>query len=214
VLIRHEVMLINKRMRLYLQKGFWMENEQKAVISVHKPGIKEKIFFFISGVLVSVPFTLFFSGFTDTLCVALPFFFAEVCSVVIFAPFIEEFAKVFPLFYRHGETERSIMTLAILIGLGFGVTEFALYVFTLDAFFISRIPAVIFHASSAGITGYGIAKKKPIPFYLIAVSLHLGNNLSALLGTSLSIILGLAIVITAYLLAWRLYNRTSENVVV
>jgi RsiW-degrading membrane proteinase PrsW (M82 family) len=214
VLIRHEVMLINKRMRLYLQKGFWMENEQKAVISVHKPGIKEKIFFFISGVLVSVPFTLFFSGFTDTLCVALPFFFAEICSVVIFAPFIEEFAKVFPLFYRHGETERSIMTLAILIGLGFGVTEFALYVFTLDAFFISRIPAVIFHASSAGITGYGIAKKKPIPFYLIAVSLHLGNNLSALLGTSLSIIPGLAIVITAYLLAWRLYNRTSENVVV
>jgi RsiW-degrading membrane proteinase PrsW (M82 family) len=191
-----------------------MENEQKAVISVHKPGIKEKIFFFISGMLVSVPFTLFFSGFTDTLCVALPFFFAEICSVVILAPFIEEFAKVFPLFYRHGETERSIMTLAILIGLGFGVTEFALYVFTLDAFFISRIPAVIFHASSAGITGYGIAKKKPIPFYLIAVSLHLGNNLSALLGTSLSIIPGLAIVITAYLLAWRLYNRTSENVVV
>ncbi len=191
-----------------------MENEQKAVMPVHKPDIKEKIFFFLSGVLVSVPFTLFFSGFTDTLCVALPFFFAEVCSVVIFAPFIEEFAKVFPLFYRHGETERSIVTLAILIGFGFGVTEFALYVFTLDAPFISRIPAVIFHASSAGITAYGIAKKKPLPFYLIAVSLHLANNLSALLGTSLSVIPGLVVVVTAYLLAWRLYHRTSETVVV
>ena len=37
-----------------------METEQKAAISVHKPDIKEKIFFFISGLLVSVPFTVFF----------------------------------------------------------------------------------------------------------------------------------------------------------
>ena len=44
------------------------------------------------------------------------------------APFIEELAKVFPLFYRHGETERSIVMLGILIGLGFGITEFVLYV--------------------------------------------------------------------------------------
>ena len=191
-----------------------MATEQKAIIHVHKPSIKEKLFFFLSGILVSVPFTLFFSGFTDTLCVTLPFFYAQVCSVVIFAPFIEEFAKVFPLFYRHGETERSIMTLAILTGLGFGVTEFALYVFTLNYSPIARIPGLIFHASSAGITGYGIAKKKPIPFYLIAVSLHLGNNLFALVGGSFSVILGLAILIAAYLLAWRLYSRTSEMVIV
>jgi RsiW-degrading membrane proteinase PrsW (M82 family) len=191
-----------------------MATEQKEVIHVHKPDIKEKIFFFLSGILVSVPFTLFFSGFTDTLCVTLPFFFAEVCSVVIFAPFIDEFAKVFPLFYRHGETERSIMSLAILIGLGFGVTEFAIYVFTLNYSPIARIPGLIFHASSAGITGYGIAKKNPIPFYLIAVSLHLGNNLFALVGGSLSVILGLVILIAAYLLAWRYYSRTSETVIV
>lgn len=191
-----------------------MSTEQKAVIHVHRPDIKEKLFFFLSGVLVSVPFTLFFSGFTDTLCVTLPYLFAQVCSVVIFAPFIEEFAKVFPLFYRHGETERSIMTLAILIGLGFGVTELILYVFTLDATLISRLPGVIFHASSAGITSYGIAKKKPMPYYLIAVTLHLGNNLFALLGTDLSIIPGLAILVIAYLLAWRLYRQTSETVIV
>ena len=36
-----------------------METET-ATISVHKPDIKEKIFFFLSGLLVSVPFTLFF----------------------------------------------------------------------------------------------------------------------------------------------------------
>ena len=191
-----------------------METEQKAVLPVHKPDIKEKIFFFISGLLVSVPFTFFFSGFTDTLCVALPMLFAEVCSVVIFAPFIEEFAKVFPLFYRHGETERSIVNLAILTGLGFGVTEFALYVFVLGVPFIDRVPGVIFHASSAGITAYGIAKKKPLRFYLTAVSLHLSNNLFALVGTELSVIPGLAVLIITYLLAWRLYNRTSETIVV
>jgi RsiW-degrading membrane proteinase PrsW (M82 family) len=191
-----------------------VENEQNAVIPVHKPDIKEKLFFFMSGILVSVPFTLFFSGFTDAFCVTLPLFYDQICSVVIFAPFIEEFAKVFPLFYRHGETERSIVTLAILAGLGFGVTEFVLYVFTLDVSFVSRIPAVIFHASSAGITAYGIAKKKPLRFYLVAVSLHLANNLIALLAFSLAVIPGIAVVVAAYILAWRLYNRTSENVVV
>ncbi len=191
-----------------------MENEQNVVIPVHKPDIKEKLFFFMSGILVSVPFTLFFSGFTDAFCVTLPLFYDQICSVVIFAPFIEEFAKVFPLFYRHGETERSIVTLAILAGLGFGVTEFVLYVFTLDVSFVSRIPAVIFHASSAGITAYGIAKKKPLRFYLVAVSLHLANNLIALLAFSLAVIPGIAVVVAAYILAWRLYNRTSENVVV
>jgi RsiW-degrading membrane proteinase PrsW (M82 family) len=77
---------------------------------------------------------------------------------------VEEVAKVFPLFYRHGETERSIFNLGVLVGLGFGVTEFALYVFTLNAFFIFRLPGIIFHASSAGITAYGIAKKKPVLF--------------------------------------------------
>lgn len=191
-----------------------MKNEQKTVIPVHKPDIKEKAFFFISGILVSVPFTLFFSGFTDAFCVTLPLLYGQVCSVVIFAPFIEEFAKVFPLFYRHGETERSIVTLGILAGLGFGVTEFALYVFTLGAPLISRIPAVIFHASSAGITAYGIAKNKPLVFYLIAVLLHLTNNLISLLAFSFAVIPGIAVVVIVYLLAWRLYTRTSENVVV
>ena len=193
-----------------------METEQKASISLHKPDIKEKLFFFLSGLLVSVPFTVFFSVFSASLCVAMPLIFAQVCSVVLFAPFIEEVAKVFPLFYRHGETERSILNLAILVGLGFGVTEFALYVFALGAPFISRVPGIIFHASSTCITAYGIAKKKPISFYLIAVAFHLTNNLLALFSNSLSFLYIPAIFILAatYLLALYLYRRTSETIVV
>jgi RsiW-degrading membrane proteinase PrsW (M82 family) len=192
-----------------------METEQKATIAVHKPDIKEKIFFLSSGLLMSVPFTLFFSEFSNSLCVAMPLLFAQVCSLAIFAPFIEEVAKVFPLFYRHGETERSLLDLGILVGVGFGVTEFVLYVFTLGAPFISRIPGIIFHASSAGITAYGIAKKKPVPFYHISVALHLANNLLALFSSEVSFLYipGLIVLVATYLLAWRLYRRTSETIV-
>ena len=192
-----------------------METEQRATISVHKPNIREKIFFLSSGLLMSVPFTLFFSDLSDSLCGAIPLLFAQVCSLVIFAPFIEEVAKVFPLFYRHGETERSILDLGILVGLGFGLTEFTLYVFTLGEPFISRIPGVIFHASSAGITAYGIAKKKPVQFYLVSVALHLTNNLIALFSSSFAFLYmpGLITLIATYLLAWHFYRQTSETIV-
>jgi RsiW-degrading membrane proteinase PrsW (M82 family) len=192
-----------------------METEQQATISVHKPDIKEKLFFLGAGLLMSVPFTLFFSEFTDSLCVALPLLFAQVCAVVIFAPFIEEISKVFPLFYRHGETERSILDLGILVGVGFGVTEFALYVFTLGAPVLSRIPGIIFHASSTCITAYGIAKKKPVKFYLIAVAAHLANNLLALFSNEVAFLYipGIIVLIATYLLAWRLYRQTSETIV-
>jgi RsiW-degrading membrane proteinase PrsW (M82 family) len=162
---------------------------------------------------MSVPFALFFSNFTNSLCFVLPMFFAEVCATVILAPFIEEFAKVFPLYYRHGETERSIMTLAVLTGLGFGVTEFMLYVFTLGAPPISRVTGLIFHASSAGITAFGIAKKKPLRFYLVAVSLHLTNNLFAVIGTPLLFLPRVAILIATFILASLLYQQTSANIV-
>ena len=192
-----------------------METEQKATISVHKPDIKEKIFFLGAGLLMSVPFTLFFADLSNVLCVALPLLFAQVCAIVIFTPFIEEVAKVFPLFYRHGETERSIVDLGILVGVGFGVTELAVYVFTLDQPFIGRIPGVIFHASSACIAAYGIAKKKPFQFYLIAVAVHLLNNLLALFSSDVPalFILALIILVGTYLLAWRLYRQTSETIV-
>lgn len=192
-----------------------METEQKATISVHKPDIKEKIFFIGAGLLMSVPFTLFFSDLSNELCVAMPLLFAQVCAIVIFAPFIEEVAKVFPLFYRHGETERSFLELGILVGVGFGLTEFALYVFTLGEPFFSRIPGIIFHASSACITAYGIAKKKPLLFYLIAVFAHLVYNFLALFSDEVSFLFipALFVLLGTFLLAWRLYHRTSETIV-
>ena len=164
---------------------------------------------------MSVPFTLFFSELTNSLCDVMPLFFAQVCAVVFFAPFIEEVAKVFPLFYRHGETERSLLDLGILVGLGFGLTEFVLYVFTLDAPVLARIPGIIFHASSAAITAYGIAKKKPLQFYLIAVAAHLSHNLFALFSSEVELLYipALFILVATYLLAWRLYQQTSEKIV-
>ena len=95
-----------------------MEERHECIIPLHNPSIKEKIFFFISGLLVSVPFALFLAQFYD--------FLPLLISGVVMAPFIEELAKVFPLFYRHGETQRSIVNLGVLIGLGFGITEFVL----------------------------------------------------------------------------------------
>ena len=116
-----------------------MENEKTTSLSLHKPDFKEKFFFLLSGLLVSVPFTVFFSDFSNSICEVLPVIYEQVCSVAILAPFIEEFAKVFPIFYRHGENERSMINLGILVGLGFGITEFLLYVFVIGAPFFSRI---------------------------------------------------------------------------
>lgn len=188
--------------------------ERTCVIPIHKPGIKEKVFFLLSGLLVSVPFTLFISQFYPNF----PGIWSIVLSSIIFAPFIEELAKAYPLFYRHGETERSIVTLGILVGIGFGITELVLYVTLAGATIVERLPGVIFHASSVGITAYGVSKKKPLPYYLLAVLLHSLNNLVAIttfgdlvfVGVTLQII----IVITTFLLAWHFYYKASDEKVV
>jgi RsiW-degrading membrane proteinase PrsW (M82 family) len=181
-----------------------MENERQCVIPLHKPSLKELIFFFASGALVSIPFALFFSQFYPL--------FPSALAVIILAPFIEELAKVFPLFYRHGETERSLVTLGILIGLGFGISEFVLYVFFLDVSFVARLSGIIFHASSAAITAYGISKKNPLPYYLLAVVLHVANNFFAYIGNVIfSVLAELLVLITVYLLAWRFYHQASQE---
>jgi RsiW-degrading membrane proteinase PrsW (M82 family) len=184
-----------------------MENQQEqpqtCVIPIHRPTLRELVFFFSCGILVSIPFTLFFSE-------AYPYL-PGILVVVVLAPFIEELAKVFPLFYRHGETERSIVTLGLLIGLGFGIAEFVLYVFFLGVDPLARVPGVIFHASSASITAYGIAKKTVLPYYLIAVGLHAVNNLFALTESILAIFVGLLVLIAAYWLAWRVWHKASKD---
>ena len=139
-------------------------------------------------------------------------FFQRAIAVILVAPFVEELAKVFPLFYRHGETERSLVTLGVLIGLGFGISEFVLYVFILDVPWIVRIPGVIFHASSAAITAYGIAKKKPLGYYLTAVVLHASNNFFAVTAaTFFGVVAELVILVTVYLLAWHFYHEASDQ---
>jgi RsiW-degrading membrane proteinase PrsW (M82 family) len=173
------------------------------IIPIHKPDIKELSFFFISGIVVSIPFALFFEQLSS--------FVPAIISVVLLAPVIEELAKVFPLFYRHGETERSIVNLGVLLGLGFGVSEFFLYVVLLDVPFIARVPGVIFHASSAAIVAFGIAKKNPLPYYLLAVALHLGNNFFAETNIVFGFIAELLVLIVTYLLAWQFYHKASKD---
>ncbi len=178
-------------------------DQPHCLIPIHKPSRKELAFFFASGILVSIPFALFFSNLYPLVPQAL--------AVIIIAPFIEELAKVFPLFYRHGETERSYVVLGLLIGLGFGISEFVLYVGLLGVPFVVRIPGIIFHASSASITAYGIAKKNPLPYYLIAVALHVGNNFFASVSDIFTAGAELLILIAVYLLAWRFYHRASKD---
>ena len=188
--------------------------DEHKTIPLHKPDAQEKLFFFTSGIIISVPLTLYFGMFTDYLCELspLPLFYASICTTAIFTPLIEEFAKAYPLFYRHGETERSIFTLGFLVGLGFGISEFVLYVFVLDVAVPIRLPGLFFHAASTSITAYGIATKRPVPFYLIAVVLHFSNNLSALLGSAW-LIGGIGAVLITYCLSWHLYRKTSERFV-
>ena len=96
----------------------------KKTIKIHKPDVDEKVFFFGMGVTISVPLTLFVYQYTDLLLVGLDPFLVSFFSRVIFAPFVEEFSKAYPLFYRHGETERTIVDLSLIVGLGFGIVEF------------------------------------------------------------------------------------------
>jgi RsiW-degrading membrane proteinase PrsW (M82 family) len=134
-------------------------------------------------------------------------------SSAFFAPFIEEFSKAYPLFYRHGETERSIFNLAFLVGLGFGIIELVTYVLALGAPLSSRLPGLFFHPASTSITAYGIATKKPFMFYMIAVALHFSNNFLVLVdpfGFSVSIFVVGITVLTSYFL----YGKTSERIVV
>lgn len=178
------------------------------IIPLHKPSKKELIFFFATGIVVSIPFAAFFEAlFPSTALSAL-------LLIVVGAPFIEELAKIYPLFYRHGETERSIVTLGLLIGLGFGIAEFAEYVAFAQVSPIARIPGIVFHASSATITAYGVAKKNPIPYYLIAVFLHLANNFFAVTGDFFSYFIELMVLITTYLLAWRYWHLARKDVIV
>jgi RsiW-degrading membrane proteinase PrsW (M82 family) len=185
--------------------------ETTVIIPVHRPPMQEQLFFLLSGILTSVPLTLFVGTFTDSLCVPLPMIYAQICSIAIFTPFVEEFAKAFPLFYRHGETTRSLFSLGFIVGLGFGFTEFLLYVFALGQNIFVRLPAIFFHAATTSITAYGIGTNKPWLFYLLAVGLHFAINFAAFFPSSLWILVGSITISFTYLFSWYLYKRTSNK---
>jgi RsiW-degrading membrane proteinase PrsW (M82 family) len=190
--------------------------QKEVIIKLHKPDASEMIFFFLCGVIISIPLTLFIYQYTDTLLVGLNTFTAALISRALFAPFIEEFAKAYPLFYRHGETQRSIFNLAILVGLGFGIVELLTYVTMLGVPIGYRIPGLFFHPASTSVTAYGIAIKRPLPFYLIAVFFHFANNYLSLILPDFSFqVLGSILVVgMTVFMSWQLRTKTKEKIVV
>jgi RsiW-degrading membrane proteinase PrsW (M82 family) len=139
--------------------------------------------------------------------------YAILLSTIVLAPFIEEFAKVFPLFYRHGETQRSFLTLGFLVGLGFGIVEFLTYILALEAPILTRLPAIFMHPMNTSITAYGIATKRTVWFYLLAVALHFSFNFAAVFYPLLPNMGIIAVLLLAFYLSWRFYYKTSEKFV-
>jgi RsiW-degrading membrane proteinase PrsW (M82 family) len=182
------------------------------VIPIHKPKTPEKLFFLSCGIIMSIPLTIFVASLANPLLVGIEKTVATLISTAVFAPFIEEFSKIFPLYYRHGETQRSILDLAIMVGLGFGIVELLTYVFLAGAPVFPRIPGLFFHPSGTIIAAYGIATKRPVIFYAVAVALHFAANFFALVNpfpfSASILIVGLAV-----WLAYMLYGRTKEKVV-
>lgn len=187
--------------------------ETKKIIKIHKPNLDEKVFFFGMGVTISVPLTLFVYQYTDLLLIGFDSFLIAFFSRVIFAPFVEEFSKAYPLFYRHGETERAIFDLSLIVGLGFGIVEFLTYIYVLEVPLVFRIPGVLFHPASTAIIGYGIAKKRALPCYFIAVMLHLVNNYISLTDPNPLIGSTFVVSITVFI-AWKLRKETKENILI
>lgn len=191
-----------------------MEKDQKreeVVIPLHRPDKKEMLFFFICGIIISVPITLSIAQFLDPLISGLDTVSAALVSIVLLAPLIEEFSKIFPIFYRHGETQRSIIQLAIMVGLGFGLAEFISYVSIGVAWYV-RLPGLLFHPASTAISAYGIASKRPIPFFVLAVGFHFANNF-LVLANPLPFSASIFVIGLTALTAWNLYRRTKEKII-
>ncbi len=170
-------------------------------------------FFFLCGIIMSIPLTLVTATLADSYLSGLAPVVATIMSTALFTPFIEEFSKVLPLYYRHGETQRSILNLAIMVGLAFGIVEFLEYIFLLGTPVIDRLPGLLFHPSSTVISAYGIATKRPVPFYLLAVALHFSANFLAIVNPLPFLSASVLIVAVTVYAAWTLYGRTKEQVI-
>lgn len=178
--------------------------------AIHGLDLKKKSFFFLSGMIVSIPFVFYTKTMFNRLCFSMPTSYAKLISTAIFTPFMEEFAKAYPLMYRQGETKRSIFRHGAIVGLGFGVAEALIYVFILGVPMSDRILGVLFHTFTTPITAYGIAMNRPIPPYLLAVTLHFLNNLSAILEL-LFIITGYPLLIITFTITWYLNGSSWDS---
>jgi RsiW-degrading membrane proteinase PrsW (M82 family) len=170
------------------------------------------VFFFFCGIIMSISMTFFITALLLPSLSGLGAFLAQVIGIAVFPGFIEEFSKIFPLYYRHGETQRSILILALAVGLGFGLVELIEYVFLFNISIFARLPGLFFHPATTMISAYGIATKKPIPFYFLAFVLHFGANFLALTNpfpfSPSILVIGLAVY-----LAYRFYTRSQEKMI-
>jgi RsiW-degrading membrane proteinase PrsW (M82 family) len=168
------------------------------------------LFFLFSGIIVSIPMALFFEPSTTFLGNYFTSFESEILAVAVLAPIIEEFAKAYPLFYRHGESQKSLFTMGLLVGLGFGITEFFAYVLLLGVPWYVRLPGLAFHPALTSIVAYGIATKRSAPFYVVAVVFHSLVNFMAVLGAP--VLLYALVLATVFSLPFILYSMASEQV--
>jgi len=181
----------------------------KVTIPLHRPSLKERLFFFSSGVIVSIPLAAFFEGLASFPALSIPQPYSNILFFAILAPIIEEFGKAYPLFYRHGETKKSVMILGYLVGLGFGIIEFLEYVLVYGVpVILIRLPGLFFHPGSTSIVAYGVANKKSSLFYLVAVALHFSYNIGAQYDPSLIMIL-IIFWVTIFLSRY-LYRKTPD----
>jgi len=169
------------------------------------------LFFLSSGIIVSIPMALFFEPSTSFLSDYFPPLEASILAIAVLAPIIEEFAKAYPLFYRHGESQKSLFTMGFLVGVGFGVVEFFAYVLLAGYPWYVRLPGIFFHAALTSIVAYGIAAKHSAMFYLIAVFFHSSNNFMAILEGP--VLLYALLLATAFSLSYILYTKASKQVI-
>lgn len=187
-----------------------MADSKKITISVHNPDAKEQFFFFLSGIIISIPMSLFFEIFGNSIAPFTSQIFTALWATALIAPLVEEFAKAYPLFYRHGETERSIYTLGFLVGLGFGVSEFFVYILAYGSPIILRLPGILFHAASTSIVAYGISRKRAGFFYIVAVLLHAVNNFFAQFG-DLWLIGGIGAILATYFISLYFNAKVKDK---
>lgn len=191
-----------------------MKKKLEIAIPLHTPNLKEKIFFLLSGAIIGIPVNVYLHNSTIDVIKGLSPFYLLLISEIILAPFIEEFSKLFAFLNRHGETQKSLVDLAFLGGLGFGIAEFVILTFDRGIFFVFNVPGIFFHPLAVVITVYGLAMNQTLKYYLVAVLLHFLHNLFLffispinLPITILTFIFSMLIVVLSYLIS----NNLKKN---